>query len=409
MKTKTFFTALVLFITSSFYFAQSDYERVQDYKAKHKQIEAAITYASSLEECEEIYNRINIFRNNFSSSKKLLDKALYPDDFESSIAKLENNIEVRKKDFVQIVDLTTQVETLQTHLQTLNLKNQELLDQIKLLNERTVKNEAEISRLNKLVVLLRSNIAERDYLVRDLVDSLLVVFVKSPSDMSASDKKIIMSKVKKSNLFGNVERTISDNIQFLKITMLTPQDFSAMKKQHTDFYKVWNQIAPKLSSVYLTKKRSKSEIVIIDSLFNEWDVQIKDKMWSSVHSIFKDKNINLLPFNDGDQFVSSVNSFIDNELKNIDIKSSDESKKMYSKFSDDVYFKTIHPEWIPVLIENKMLTNANQSSIESKINQWKDAVSSSTSPIVYIVLGLIVLGLVIFIIAGNKKRTVRIE
>ncbi len=409
MKTKIILSVLILFVTSSVYYAQSDYERTQDFNNKYKQIEYAIKNAASINECRDIADEIKKLKNDFVSSKNLLDKALYPDNFSSAFSKIENNLDVRQKDFTQIVELKAQIDTLQNHVSVLNLKNKDLLNQIGVLNARAEKNEAEIMKLNKLVASLRANIRERDFLVRDLVDSMLVAFVKAPSDMNQKEKQTIISKAKKSNLFNNVQRTIADNIQFVKITMMTPRDYSDMKNQQREFNRMWKQIGSRLSEVYLDKKSGKSEITIIDSLFVDWDKQMNSAMWNSVRNLFGEKKIILQPFENGDQFAASVSSFIDDEIKNVELKGKEQSEKLYRIFADDIYFKTVQQEWIPVLIENSLMTKANQENIEAKIASWKDSVSTSSSYIIYLVAGIIVIGLITIMLISGKKNTVTAE
>jgi uncharacterized membrane protein YraQ (UPF0718 family) len=407
MKTKIFVPVFLLFVTSSIFYAQSDYERTQDFKNKYRQIEYAIKSATSINECREIADEIQKLKNDFASSKNLLDKALYPDNFSSAFSKIENNLDVRQKDFSQIVELKAQIDTLQTHVVNLNLKNEELLKQIGVLNARAEKNEADISKLNKLVANLRANIRERDFLVRDLVDSMLVAFVKAPTDMNQKEKQTIIAKAKKNNLFYNVQRTLEDNIQFVKITMMTQRDYSDMKKQQRDFNKKWKQIGSRLSDVYLARKNSKSEITIIDSLFVEWDKEMNSAMWNSVRNLFGEKNIILQPFKNGDEFAASVSSFIDDEIKNVELKGKDNSEKIFKTFADDVYFNTVQHEWIPVLIENNMMTKTNKETIESKIASWKDAVSTSSPNIIYFVVGIIIIGFITFMLIRGKKNNVK--
>ncbi len=407
MKTKIILSALILFVAITISYAQSDYEKMQNYKNQYRQIEDAIKNASSLIDVKEVGYQIEKLKSDFSDSKPLLDKALYPDNFESSISKIENSLEMRESDFTQITELSTQVETLQTHVSDLNLKNDELIRQITELNERSEKNEAAIARLNRLVAQLRENILQRDLLVRDLVDSLMVGFIKSPSGLNQAEKQTVMSKVKSGNLFYNIERTIEDNIQFIKITYMTPQDFSNMKEQYRDFNKVWNQIGPKLGSVYLDKNDKKSEIASIDSLFGEWNQQMNNEMWGNINNLFNEKNISLQPFNDGEQFVASLNTFIDDEIKNLGVKSKEESENIFLAFSDSVYFKTIQPEWMPVLIENGMLSQADQESIELKMAVWKKEVSPSSSIIFYIALGLILVAIITFVFLRKNMKNVK--
>jgi len=409
MKTKIFLSVLLFLIINILLLAQSDYETLQNFKSQYKQIEESIKNVSSVDECNIISEKINNLRNDFTGNKTFLDKSLYPDNFESAFAKIEKALDVKKTDLTQISTLTTQVGSLQTQVTELNQKNEELIKQINELMLKSEKDQATITELKRLVAQLRGNINQRDLLVRDLVDSLLVAFIKSPQNLNQKESQAIMSKVNKANLFYNIERTIADNIQFTKVTQMTADDFSQMKKQYSDFDKVWKQIGPRLSSVYLNKKQKKSEIAQIDSLFIQWNDQINNGIWRSVNNLFIGKNIYLAPFNNADLFVTNVSAFIDEEIKNIGVKSKNESEDIYYTFTDSVYYKTFAKKWLPVLIENNMMTQSQKDVVEAKIEFWKKEATSSFSYWVYVITIIIILLVVVYIFQKTKKKSIKVE
>ena len=281
-----------------------------------------------------------------------------------------------------------------------------MLVQIKQLNIIVTKDAQTIASLQKLVSQLKANIAQRDELVRGIVDSLLEQFLKTPNTLNEAEKQAIFKKVDNGNLFFNIERTISDNIQYMKVTQITPEDLSKMKAQYKDFNKVWHQIGPKLSAVYLDKKDKSMQIANIDNMFGEWSSRIDDEMWGQINKLFREKKLAVLPFKSGEQFNTSVNSFINDEIKNLNVKSSAESKNTFSTFADSVYFRTIQPVWIPILIENNMMSTANKDSIEKRIGIWKEKVAPAKTNVIYIVLGAVIFILIVLLILKGKKKKV---
>ena len=408
MKKNITLFVLLTILTTSFLYAQSDYERLQNFKSKYKQIENDIKYASSLDECSSISDSIAELKDDYYNDKVLLDKALYPENFESSFAKLENTLEGRRSDFSQISDLSIQVDTLTSRLTELSQRNEDMLKQIQALNIKAGKDQKSLAELNNMVLQLKASIRQRDLLVRDFVDSLLTEFINSPGKLTQTEKSQIISKVKNNNLFYNVERAVADNIQFLKVTNMNADDLSEMKEQYSEFHKVWQRIGPKLGSVYLNKKEKKSEIADIDSMLVDWDQKIDHAMWDKVNDAFYAKKIVMPPFYSGEQFVDRVNSYINDEIKNVNVKSDEEAKNDYKAFADTVYFRTIQPTWIPVLVKNNLMTKANQDSIEAKITAWSKVVGPAEPTMIwlYIILGIIVVGAVLFMLLKGKKRTV---
>lgn len=395
----------ILFFLTNISYSQSDFEKVEKFKSRIQQIESSIKNANSLDQLAIISDNIDKAKKDFINEKELIDKSMYPENYNSIFEKLEKALELRKGDFTQITELKTEVVTLKDKISELSQENQGLLSQIRLLNIKAQKDAETIASLQKLVEQLKTNIQQRDLLVRGIVDSLLAEFIKYPTTNEV-EKQNIFDKVESSNLFYNIERTIADNIQFMKATKLSPEDLNEMKKQYHDFNKVWRQIGPKLAEVYLSKKEKTMQISNIDAMFTNWNLELNDEMWGQVNKLFREKKIALLPFSSGDQFVKSVQSFVEDELKNYDVKSKQEVENTFYTFTDSVYFKTVEPVWIPVLVENNMMTEANKDSIDAQIAKWKNKVAPPVKiNWVYIIGGAIIILLLIalFLKGRNKK------
>ena len=412
MKTNKFFFLFFLitaFVLNQNIFAQSDREKVTSFDSQFKQYENAIKNAASLDECNIIGENIEKLRVEFADSKTLIEKSLQI-NYDEEFLKIERALEVRKGDFTQIVQLTTEVGSLKDKVSELSQQNEGLISQIKQLNIRTAKDAATIASLTRLVSQLRSNIEQRDELVRGIVDSLLQEFVKTPGTLNDAEKQAIYKRVDNGNLFYNIERTISDNVQFMKVTQMTAEDLSKMKEQYKDFNKVWRQVGPKLAEVYLNRRDKAAQVANIDAMFTDWNIRINDEMWGQVNKLFRDYKLALLPFRNGDQFVNSVTSFVDDEIKNYGVKSKAESENTFFAFTDSVYFKTVQPVWVPVLIENNLMTEANKDSVEKRIATWKEKVAPALKMNwIYIIGALVIVGLVAAYFTKGKKKKVIIE
>jgi len=218
--------------------------------------------------------------------------------------------------------------------------------------------------------------------------------------------------VETGNLFYNVERTISDNIQFMKVTSLTADDLSDMKEQYKEFSKTWRQIGPKLSQIYLNQANRARQIAGIDELFRQWNFRINNEIWSSINQAFREKNITLMNFKNGDDFTESITTFIDDEVKNLGVKRSSESKETFYTFTDSVWFQQVKPNWVPILIENNLLTEAQKDTIETRFAQWKEKVDPGGFAGYWIYIAIAAAAIVLVLIAfmfisrNKKNRTV---
>ena len=405
---KNLYLLLVFVFVSGLNFAQSDFEIKQNFMSKYKQIEVSIEYADDEAKCTTIAGQIEKLKDEYAPNTSLLDNALYPEDFNSAFAKLSKKLSIRQTDVSQIGDLKVQVTELNDQLLKLNQENSELMYQVQSLKRSASKNAKTIDSLKYLVKRLSAKLKERDDLVMSMVDSLFQQITVIPASVNDYESNGVFKKIASTNFFENIKRSVSDNMKFMRVTILTPDDLNEIRGQQQEMSARWQKVGPSLAKVYLQSKQQATEVNQINNLFDEWKQQIDDQVWERVYNIFEKKNIHLLQFKSGDEFTNSISSFVQDEIKNYGVKGKDESDKTYALFVDSLWFKEVEPEWIPYLLNDKMITEANKDSLDSKIKEWKEKVSPSQFPlwIIYVVVGVImvtVLSIVIF------RKPVKVE
>ena len=114
MKTNilNFFLPIFFLVFLNPLFAQSDREIVDNFKKEYSKIESEIKSATTLDELNTVIAQINSFKENYAQHKDLLDKSLYPDNYNESIDKLNKAYLLRQGDFTTIDVLQTQVGEL---------------------------------------------------------------------------------------------------------------------------------------------------------------------------------------------------------------------------------------------------------------------------------------------------------
>lgn len=385
-------------------FAQSDYEIVQNFKAKVTAINDSIKQASSLEDLQKAQSSIDQLKNEFVDKKDLLDKSLYPLNFNKTIDNLQTAYDLRKGDFTQIDVLQTQVTGLKEQVDTLNKRNTDLISRVQLLEVESKKDKSRIVQLERSVADLKASLQKRDELVLSMIDSLIPPSYRQQSTLSSQEKEKVYSEAQKNNVLNNIKKSLQDNIKFLQVANLTPDDLTEIKNQQVQFAKIWRSVGPKLVSVYSEKQAGTNDLKDIDTYFSSWRNELNQEAWESIRLAFADYGINLQNFSSGNQFVQSATSFINDEIKNISVKGKDESQKTYKSFADSAWFGEVKPTWVPYLIDNKMFTEAQKDTIENKISEWKTDVYGTGFKWFYIVIGLIVVIAVVLIIMRRKPK-----
>ena len=406
---KTTISLLLIFGFISLTTAQSDLEIVDNFKAEYASIESSIKNASSLDDLKNVSTKINLLKENYADHKELLDKSIYPDNYQSSIDKLNKDYLMRQGDFTTIDVLQTEVTALNEQVEFLNQRNNELLSQVRTLEAQRDKDAKTIKKLENLVAQLRSSIRKRDELVLSMIDSLMPPIMREKDVLTTEDKNMVAKEEQEDNVIENVKRTIKDNIKFMQVTSLKPNDLIAIREQQEDFSEKWKKVGVKLVEVYSEDKKKAEELKEIDELFDSWYAAVENEAWYSINEDFSLNGIELRSFKNGNQFTNSVLLFIGDELKNLGIKSDEESKRIYTEFADSTWFAVIQPVWMNYLIENNMLTDENKDKMQSKIAEWKNALYPSNWWIYLIIALVIIGGGAFFFMRKRKPKEIKIE
>jgi hypothetical protein len=398
--------SLILLVFTNQLFAQTDYEISQSFKQKRKQLEEEINNAKTLIGLNSIVADIDRFRNEYVQYKALLDKSLYPDNFDKTFEKLNLSFVIRNRDFTTIDFLQMENLQLKEQVALLNIHSTEMMNIIQEFEYSNKKDVNKIAELEDAVRELKRSLIKRDELIIGIVDSLLPQLMMEQTQLSSQERNSIYIEAEKNNVLSNVKLSMLDNIKFLELTTLEAGDLTEIKKQQTQFVDFWQDAGPKLVDIYAGKNTKSKEIKEIDSLFSIWDFTLEQEVWKNINEEFAYNNINLIEFTNGEEFTNVLTSFIDEAIKNIGVKSSEESNLTYASFSDSTWFKVVSPNWIPYLIDNEMLEVKQNRDIEIKISDWKERVTPPSFGWVYVLVAVMA-------VAGlgymNRKRLFKNE
>lgn len=402
MKNRYLFILFLLFAFGSLTFGQDDYQIVQNYKTQYLQIEHAIKSADSLAQLYVLQEAINKLKTDYQPHKNLLDKSLYPDDFSASLTNLRNALQLRERDFTQISKLKSQVVELKIQIDSLNNKNTVLLNKIQLLQLQSRKDKKIVEALRQNISSLLVSLHKRDGLIMNMLDSLMPPNIREQTELNKNEKQKIYSEAEKQNVLTNIRKAINDNMKFLELTYLNPEDITKIKKQENQFENLWKAMSSKMIEIYSERGENAKDVSEINAGFNNWRKALYLEAWSTIRQDFRSHGINLNNFTSGGEFTSRVTAFINDEIKNAKLQ-GDESRKMYKMFADSAWFGDFKPKWMVYLTENKMLAESQKDSIENKIAEWKDAAFPASYTWIYILVGAFIIFVVIPLIIKRKK------
>jgi DNA repair ATPase RecN len=399
-------TSLALFcflVGTNILLAQSDYEIVQNFKERAHQIDQAISDADSLNALVQIEEDIEKLRDDFASHKQLLDKGLYPENFDNTIDKLENAYYRRNSDFTQIVVLETKVTALKDQLDTLDRQNKELADEFELLKQRSEDDKTQLTQLQNIVASLKSSLQKRDQVVMNMIDSLLPASMRA-NDLTPEEKQQVFAEAEENNILFHIKKAVSDNIRFLRATKLYPDDIEEIKDQQEDFSRIWKTVGPTMTELYAEKGKSTDELKEIDNAFSTWHSELYGETWESIKQEFAEKNIHLGEFSNGKEFTAAVSSYIDEQIKKADEKEEKNVEAAYENFADSTWYSGIKSDWMPFLIDNKLIAEAQDDSIEVMIASWKSSIYPGGTRWLYIVLSVLLIAVLIWFFSRKASR-----
>lgn len=379
---------------------RSNSEVKRDFEKAYKGLLKSINDAETPEAIAGVGEKVNALESEYKQYSEFLNKALYPDNFDESMAKLkaqfvysEQKIKAIGESAARIAELETQVATLTEQVGKLNGENTSLLAQLK-------EAKAERDSLKKVVTTLRENIAKRDKAVFALVDSLFLQYDKN-TEVTSDVQKSQQSKFERSNVLGNVKRAAADNIEFLSSTLLSGSDVAKLYGEQRKFESSWNGVKNLIANAYLTNKEKAREIPAIDTMIAEWRAKVDESFWRSLNAMFSAAKLNVAPITSGNDIHNTLAKYIDDQINASSASKDSDPYETYSAF-EKLWTEELKPVWVPVMKENNMITDANVADIDTKVQLWYAKVKPSNW-LMYALIGLIVLALA-YILYGKMKK-----
>ena len=410
---KTILHIFVLFLISACFLNArqiSDRMIVNKFEESVKELHLFADSAKTVQDCAEIGALADELEKKYAGKRDLLDRALYPDDYSKTFEKFRGKLMIRRNDlgiietqYVRIAELEMQVRGLSNKVDSLSQENERLMNDMKRLSITAAANKSLVDSLQTVISKLRQNLKERDQLVFSLVDSLFLQYDKNISDMTDIEKQSMYGKLERRNVFTGIKKSIEDNLKFLQSTNLTPNDYVEIARQNHQFTSQWKSAGPKLANIYVSGKKKKDEVALIDSMLTVWSMEVDRSNWASLNTLLSRNGMVLKPFSNGDEFTSHFTEYIDTLVKNTSQEPEDIRAKRFNTFNDAVWKSNLKPTWLPVLVESGKLTVGQKNKIEEAVDSWHSAVTP-TSSIVYAAIIILILIIILGLAMRFRKK-----
>jgi hypothetical protein len=413
MKTIVNISILLMMVTVPLTARQnSDRATVEKFENIIKELTLLADSANTAQDCADIYSSLSDLENEFAEDKDLLDRSLYPDNYSQTIQKLTDRLTVRKRDLsiidaqiIRIGELEIQVRGFSTKADSLTLENEKLLGRLKILTAESAANKAAMDSMKLVIAKLRQNLKDRDQVIFSMLDSLFLQYDKNVTSMNEIEKQGVYGRLERRNVLTNIKKSITDNLNFLESTNLSPSDYAEAARQNQRFANHWKGLGPKLADIYLSGKQKKYELSVIDSMLIQWSEKVNTSTWRTLGRLFSKNGFAMKPFSSGNEFTSSFTEFADNEIQLAKQAQDNSQITRFDAFRDSLWKTELEPTWLPILVESGKLTGDQKKEIEDLFMTWQSAITP-TSPFVYIILGIFLLAMIWGIVIYRRKNRV---
>lgn len=392
---------IILFVANTNVFAQtSDYQVKKNFEESYAELKTSINDAMKVSVIDSLRKEVQNLEYKYENREDILDHALYPETFKSTISELkqdarnaEHKLLIIENQNEKLAQLSSELSSYKSEIAHLNSRTDSL---------RTAIQASENSErdLSALVKRYRKSMEERDEFVLNMIDSLFVTYrdLKGESLAELSEKMKTRSLQNEENPLNVIQSVIDENIQILKSQdgSLQTEDYLRMYVVQSRFSEVWNQIGDDLTRIYGGGNADKWEYSIEGKL-KDWQASASKNMWASIDTYLEQNNVDLGAFDNNESFYKAIDTFISNATDaSRDKVVTKENYKDFQAFYD-FWNGKIKSDWGRFVQEGEVLTMNQISTIDTEMMTWRDEAKprSFVIPILFGLSLLTIVGLII--------------
>jgi hypothetical protein len=398
--TSTYIVVALLLSTSLAVAQTSDYQIKKKYEDSYKELKTAINNAMTVNQIDSLSMEISNLKYRNEEHEELLDNALYPETFESSIANLQQNARNAEHKLLVIEDQNERLDRLSSELSNYKSEIAHLNNRTDSLRNAILNSEKSESNLSALVKRYRNSMQKRDEFVLSMIDSLFITYKDMNGETMAelSDKSQPRSIQNGDNPLKVIESVIDENLQILKSNdeTLQTKDYLRMYVVQNRFNEVWNRIGNDLATIYGENNAQQWE-QRIDKKLTDWKASASKNMWASMDTYIEKNGLKIGAFDNNKSFYAAIEAFINDATDASREKVV--TKENYKDFQAfyDFWNGKIKNDWGQFVQEGEVLTMSQISTIDTEMMNWRDEAKprSFVIPILFGLSLLTIVGLII--------------
>lgn len=394
MKLRITILTILFGLFSSAGFAQeveSDYEIQKSFKTQYADYQQRVEEVSSSDSAQALIKSIKKFDQQYSTHSQLLNKALYPDTYSERIEQLKESSVIAMNRLMTIKNQTQKLEKLETQLSSYETDLQNLNQQTDSLRQAMQKSIQSEKQLSSMVRKYRQNLEKRDELILAFIDSMVVAYqqmdMEALQDLEKIDQK---SRIESNDALQMIRNISAENLDILQrnADKLNLQDYMRMAQVQQQFEKMWTRLGNKIEEVY-DGENAETMASQVDQNISKWNELLKTQTFAALKDSLAGNGIEISGFETSDELYSSLNSYLDAQIKQ---SRENSSKAGYEKFKQFQHFwNQVELQWSNNFVDAGVISKKQMASLNQKVDTWAEVAQPKSNNILVYLLGASVL------------------
>jgi hypothetical protein len=258
-----------------------------------------------------------------------------------------------------------------------------------------------------MVSRYRERLEQRDRLVFELIDSLLITYeniVYQQIDDGNSQNYTISNS---QNPLTWIQSVLDENndLSRQQNRILDVNDYIRMYSLQQHFSDVWSKVGDDFVTVYGGDEKS-SIAQAIEQSIKEWELTSTQRMWSAIDLYLDINQIELSSFENKESFFLAIEAFIKNgqQLSENEILTTNGYSE-YVKLAD-FWRSTFKNDWNLTAEDSRLLDSEEIAMIDVALMQWEEA-SRPIHPMLVAILSIMIVSLTGFVLVMIRSKATR--
>ena len=119
---------------------------------------------------------------------------------------------------------------------------------------------------------------------------------------------------------------------------------------------------------------------------------------------FTDNKVPIDSFSNAGEFVANLGDYLDTQGGDKKASGAEKTIKL-NNFLKNVWNPSVGTQWIPMLVDQGIITKDQQTQLQEKLTAWERA-SRPSYMLLYILIVIVAAALVFFILRRGRKRSI---